>query len=213
MLSEKQQIWGIWLSAKNLTHSKSMGILDYIKCRYSKTAFGKNWNLACRVILSIYTFYVIFKQIWAWHRSRPSYLKCPQFTKVAGLDAIGIILGLSHNTGDGLYIRCQKSSVLLTNHWLNMRRTCYFASITVCWAGSKCGDFTMLYIETTIHKSSQIPESRVIIPLLIFQQIFLVLFLFPISKRSQLHKHKEVVLANVIFIKMILFSSAYYINT
>ena len=75
MLSEKQQIWGIWLSAENLTHSKSMGILDYIKCRYSKTAFWKNWNLACRVILSIYTFYVIFKQIWAWHRSRPSYLK------------------------------------------------------------------------------------------------------------------------------------------
>ena len=35
----------------------------------------KNWNLACRIILSIYTFYVIFKQIWAWHRSRPSYLK------------------------------------------------------------------------------------------------------------------------------------------
>ena len=26
MLSEKQQIWEIWLSAKNLTHSKSMGI-------------------------------------------------------------------------------------------------------------------------------------------------------------------------------------------
>ena len=39
MLSEKQQKWGIWLSAKNLTHSKSMGILDYIKCSYSKTAF------------------------------------------------------------------------------------------------------------------------------------------------------------------------------
>ena len=31
MLSEKQQIWGIWLSAKTLTHSKSMGILDCIK--------------------------------------------------------------------------------------------------------------------------------------------------------------------------------------
>ena len=47
MLSEKQQIWGIWLSAKNLTHSKSMGILDYIKCRYSKTAFGKieTWHV------------------------------------------------------------------------------------------------------------------------------------------------------------------------
>ena len=75
MLSEKQQKWGTWLSAKNLTHSKSMRILDYIKCCYSKTAFWKkNWNLACRVILSIYTFYVIFKQIWAWHRSRPSYL-------------------------------------------------------------------------------------------------------------------------------------------
>ena len=42
MLSEKQQIWGTWLSAKNLTHGKSMGILDYIKCRYSKTAFWKN---------------------------------------------------------------------------------------------------------------------------------------------------------------------------
>ena len=27
MLSEKQQICEIWLSAKNLTHSKSMGIL------------------------------------------------------------------------------------------------------------------------------------------------------------------------------------------
>ena len=40
-----------------------------------KWLFGKNWNLACRVILSIHTFYVIFKQIWAWHRSRPSYLK------------------------------------------------------------------------------------------------------------------------------------------
>ena len=39
MLSEKQQKWGIWLSAKNLTHSKSMGILDYINCCYSKTAF------------------------------------------------------------------------------------------------------------------------------------------------------------------------------
>ena len=39
MHSEKQQIWGIWLSAKNLTHSKSMGILDYIKCHYSKNGF------------------------------------------------------------------------------------------------------------------------------------------------------------------------------
>ena len=39
MLSEKQQIWGIWLCTKNLTHSKSMGILDYIKCRYSKNGF------------------------------------------------------------------------------------------------------------------------------------------------------------------------------
>ena len=38
----------------------------------------KNWNLACRVILSIYTFYVIFKQIWACHRSRPSYLNFPK---------------------------------------------------------------------------------------------------------------------------------------
>ena len=76
MLSEKQQIWRIWLSAKNLTHSKSMGILDYIKYRYSKNGFLEtNWNLACRVILSIYTLYVIFKQIWAWHCSRPSYLK------------------------------------------------------------------------------------------------------------------------------------------
>ena len=48
MLSEKQQKWGIWLSAKNLTHSKSMGILDNIKCRYSKTAFWKKietWHL------------------------------------------------------------------------------------------------------------------------------------------------------------------------
>ena len=50
MLSEKQQIFA------------------------QKWLFGKNWNLACRVILSIYTFYVIFKQIWAWHCSRPSYL-------------------------------------------------------------------------------------------------------------------------------------------
>ena len=41
MLSEKQQIWGIWLSAKNLTHSKLMGILDYIKCCFSKMAFWK----------------------------------------------------------------------------------------------------------------------------------------------------------------------------
>ena len=39
-----------------------------------KRLFGKNWNLACWVILSIFTFYVIFKQIWAWHHSRPSYL-------------------------------------------------------------------------------------------------------------------------------------------
>ena len=40
------------------------------KCRCSKTAlWKKNWNLVCRVILSIYTFYVIFKQIWAWHRT------------------------------------------------------------------------------------------------------------------------------------------------
>ena len=45
MLSEKQQKWGIWLSAKNLTHSKSMGILDNIKCRYLKTAFWKKLKL------------------------------------------------------------------------------------------------------------------------------------------------------------------------
>ena len=45
MLSAKQQIWRIWLSAKNLTHSKSMGILYYIKCRYSKTAFWKKMKL------------------------------------------------------------------------------------------------------------------------------------------------------------------------
>ena len=45
MLSEKQQKWEIWLSAKNLTHSKSVGILDYIKCRYSKTAFWKKLKL------------------------------------------------------------------------------------------------------------------------------------------------------------------------
>ena len=48
MLSEKQQIWGIWLSAKNLIHSKSMGILDYIKCRYSKTAFWKKLKLGMK---------------------------------------------------------------------------------------------------------------------------------------------------------------------
>ena len=45
MLSEKQQIWRIWLSAKNLTHSKSMGILDYKKCRCSKMAFWKKVKL------------------------------------------------------------------------------------------------------------------------------------------------------------------------
>ena len=45
MLSEKQQTWGIWLSTKNLTHSKSMGILDNIKCRYSKRLFGKKLKL------------------------------------------------------------------------------------------------------------------------------------------------------------------------
>ena len=45
MLSEKQQIWGIWLSAINLTHSKSMGIMDYIKGGYSKTAFWKKLKL------------------------------------------------------------------------------------------------------------------------------------------------------------------------
>ena len=31
--------------AKNLTHSKSMGILDYIKCCCSKTAFWKKLKL------------------------------------------------------------------------------------------------------------------------------------------------------------------------
>ena len=45
MLSEKQQKWEIWLSAINLTRSKSMGTLDYIKCRYSKTAFWKKLKL------------------------------------------------------------------------------------------------------------------------------------------------------------------------
>ena len=60
MLSEKQQIWRIWLSAKNLTHSKSMGILDYIKCCYSKTAFWKKietWHvgLSCQ-----YTHFMSF---------------------------------------------------------------------------------------------------------------------------------------------------------
>ena len=39
MLSEKQQIWEIWLSAKNLTHSKPVGILDYIKCCLLKNGF------------------------------------------------------------------------------------------------------------------------------------------------------------------------------
>ena len=39
MLSQKQQIWGIWQSAKNFTHSKSMGILDYIKYCCSKNSF------------------------------------------------------------------------------------------------------------------------------------------------------------------------------
>ena len=68
MLSEKQQIWGIWLSAKNLTQSKSMGILDYIKCRYSKTAYWKKietWHvgLSCQygtfyVILSLFVEFV-----------------------------------------------------------------------------------------------------------------------------------------------------------
>ena len=30
---------------QNFTHSKSMGILDYIKCRYSKTGFWKKLKL------------------------------------------------------------------------------------------------------------------------------------------------------------------------
>ena len=45
MFSEKQQFGGIWLSAKNLTHSKSMGFLDDKKCRNSKTAFWKKLKL------------------------------------------------------------------------------------------------------------------------------------------------------------------------
>ena len=60
MLSEKQQIWRIWLSAKNLTHSKSMGILDYKKCCCSETAFWKKietWHvgLSCQ-----YTHFMSF---------------------------------------------------------------------------------------------------------------------------------------------------------
>ena len=60
MLSEKQQKWGIWLSAKNLTHSKSMGILDYIKCCYSEMAFLEKietWHvgLSCQ-----YTYFMSF---------------------------------------------------------------------------------------------------------------------------------------------------------
>ena len=67
MLSEKQQIWGIWVSAKNLTHSKSLGILDYIKYRFFFCFLFflflekiETWHvgLSCQ-----YTFYVIFKQI------------------------------------------------------------------------------------------------------------------------------------------------------
>ena len=52
-------LWFNWLTriSRILT---GRGVKD--KCCWSKVAFWKQkWNLVCRVILSIYTFYIIFK--------------------------------------------------------------------------------------------------------------------------------------------------------
>ena len=61
---------------KTLCTVSQWGFLKTKNSTCQKQLFGKNWNLACRVVLSIYTFYIIFKQIWAWHHSWPtSHLK------------------------------------------------------------------------------------------------------------------------------------------
>ena len=75
MFSENSNCRECGYVPKTLHTISQRGFLKTKNSADQKRLFGKNWNLACRVVLSIYTFYAIFKQIWAWHRSSPSHLK------------------------------------------------------------------------------------------------------------------------------------------
>ena len=100
MFSEKQQNGEFGWVPKTLYTVSQWGFWMTKNAAVQKRLFGKNWNLACRVILSIYTFNVIFKQIWAWHDSWPSYLKYLLTSRLLSLWVSGIFASL----------KCTKSS-------------------------------------------------------------------------------------------------------
>ena len=73
MFSEKQQFREFGRVPKTLHIVSQWGFWrQNMSLHVVKNDFSENnvFNLACRIILSVFLFYIIFKQIWAWHRNQ-----------------------------------------------------------------------------------------------------------------------------------------------